>query len=236
MTKELLEKIKSQGYWKIVIRPTNYNSVLISDINKCKKIIQDNKLSLRGWDYPCIDVSGITRASDNSIHSFCNWSEGNVYEYWRFYQNGQFVHFFSMREAFRISEEEKKNFQSEFNVPHVNKFLSILSTLYSVTEIYKFASNISKEIIGIEGVEIIIELHGVKDRMLMFWDNFRRHLSRSYICEYENDVLMEKTVVSKQDIIKKFDELALDATIEIFKKFNKNIFLEDQKKLLEKRL
>ena len=164
-----------------------------------------------------------------------------MYEYWRFYQSGQFMHLFSMREDLRITEQQKKNFQEEFQTEHIDKFLSILSTLYSVTEIYKFASNIVTNFKESDSLEIIIELHGVKNRMLMFWDNFSRYLSRPYICDYVSDVLKVERVISKNDILENMEDLALNATIEIFNKFNwdtvnKTIFIDDQKKLLERKL
>lgn len=238
---ELITKIATKGYWKVIIRPNAYNKKLIKDLPNCKLLIEKSRLSLRGWDYPHIDQAGIKNSSDNSVFSFCDWPEGAMYEYWRFYQTGQFVHYFSMREDLRISEQKKKEFQDEFG-NKVEKFLSILSTLYSVTEIYQFASKLYSEL-DVEGVEIVIELHDVNKRMLTFWDSFMRYLSRPYICEFSNGVLTvgKDNIILKEDLINNASDLALDATIEIFNKFNwdtvsKNIFIEDQKKLLERRL
>lgn len=239
MIKELLEKIQSYGYWKVIIRPNKHDENLISTINECKELIENNKLDLRGWDYPHIDSSGIKVASDNSIHSYCDWPDGPMYEYWRFYQTGQFVHYFSMREDLRMSDLKKKQFQDEFG-NKIEKFLSIISTLYSVTEIYKFASQLFLGNEKVEGVEIIIELHGVDNRMLTFWDSFGRYLSRPYICEFPDGVLSVSKIITRDILSDNYEDLALDATIEIFNKFNwtnvsKQVFKEDQKKLLERR-
>jgi len=238
---DLIKKIESKGYWKVILRPNIYKANLIPSLPECKKLIQANNLELRGWDYPHIDREGIMVASENSVHSYCDWPEGPMFEYWRFYQTGQFVHYFAMREDLRISDLKKKEFQDEFG-NKIEKFLSILSTVYSVTEIYQFASKLFSKL-DIEGVEIIIELHDVNKRMLTFWDNFGRFLSRPYICEFSSGVLTigKGEIISKENLIKNSSELAIDSTIKIFNAFNwdsvtKNIFLEDQKKLLERRL
>lgn len=238
----LINKIKKRGYWKVTIRPNKYKSDLISTLPECKELIKESKVLLRGWDYPHIGKEGIKNSSDNSIHSYCDWEEGPTFEYWRFYQTGQFVHYFNMIEDLRINEQKKKEFQDEAG-KKVDKFLSILSTLYSVTEIYQFSSRLFSNIKDVDGVEIIIELHDVNNRMLIFWDHFGRYLSRPYICEFSNGVLTvgKGEIINKDDLINNYEELALDTTIKIFHKFNwdsvnKNIFIEDQKKLIERRL
>ncbi len=237
---ELLKKIKAKGYWKIVIRPNKYIGNLIPSVQECKKMIENNKLELRGWDYPHIDVGGIKISSDNSVYSYCDWPEGPMYECWRFYQTGQFVHYFAMREDLRISDLRKKELQDEFG-NKIEKFLDILSTLYSVTEIYQFASKLFSNL-NIEGAEITIELYDVKERMLIFLGSFDRYLSKSYVCEFDGVLSVGKEkIITKKELIENYNELALEATIEIFTKFNwdsvnKSIFIEDQKKFLERRV
>lgn len=239
---ELIKKIISRGYWKVSFNPKTQNLKLIPNRLECKKLITENKLDLRGWDYPHIDhKSGIKNESDNSIFSLCDWPEGPMYEFWRFNQAGLFEHYFAMREDLRISPSKLKEFQEEFGTKN-EKFLSILSTVYSVTEIYTFASKLYSKL-DIEGIEITIELHDVKNRMLTFWDTFGRYLLQPYICVYTNGVITigKDIIISKDDLISNSSDLALNAVIDIFQAFNwdtvtKNIFLEDQKKLLQKNL
>lgn len=238
MTSQLITKIKSKGYWKVIIRPNTYNAKLIPSLEECKELIKKSRLQLRGWDYPHIDVGGITYASDSSIHSYCDWPEGPMFEYWRFYQTGQFVHYYSMREDVRMKDSKKTELQSEYGVK-VEKFLDIISTVYSVTEIYKFAANLYENL-KLDGVQIVIELHGVDNRMLIFWDNFGRFLFQPYICEYPSGFMVVDKTTKRDLLIKNYSDIALDAAIEIFNKFNwvnidKKIFYEDQKKLLERR-
>lgn len=235
---DLLKKIKSKGYWKIVIRPNEYVEKLIPTLNGCEEIIKENKVSFRGWDYPHIDTSGIKFAGKNSIHSYCDWPGGPVFEYWRFYQTGQFVHYFAMREDLRIDEERIKSIQKEYNTES-KKFLDIVSTLYSITEIFEFAARLSKVSPNIKGVQVIIELNDVEGRQLFFWDSFSRMLNSAYVCEYPEGVLTAERVISKDDLNNNAAGLALDVTVEILNKFNwktvdRSIFFEDQRELLER--
>ncbi|MFA4954083.1 MAG: hypothetical protein WC641_02130 [Patescibacteria group bacterium] len=235
---DLLKKIKSKGYWKVVIRPNKFIEKLIFPIGECEKIIEKNKIVFRGWDYPHIDIGGIKLAGDNSIHSYCDWPEGPMFEYWRFYQTGQFVHYFAMREDLRIDEEKKKYIQQQCNTKS-EKFLDIISTLYSVTEIYEFAARLSRAIPSIEGMQVIIELHDVNSRMLFFWNSSSRMLNSSYVCEYPGGVLTTERVISRDDLDKNAAVLALDVTVEILNKFNwervdRSIFVDDQRELLNR--
>ena len=237
---EFIKKIKSKGYWHVTTRPSTYKENRIHSLDRCKEIISSSKVLLRGWDYPHVDPNGLFIAGNNSIHSSCDWAEGPKFEYWKFYQTGQFVHYFSMREDLRISEEKTKEFQNNYDVT-TNRFLSIISTLYSVTEIFEFASHIVADGAFNSPFEIIIELGNVKDRMLVFWDEWMRDLYRPYVCDFKNENIKINRVVEKTELIARSSDLALEATLEIFQKFNwntatKQIFIEDQKKFLERRL
>lgn len=238
--KELINKIKEKGYWKVVIRPIDFKKDLIPDVYDCKKIIESSIVSLRGWNYPHIHRDGINICGNDSIESYCDWKGGGYFEYWRFYQSGQFAHYFSMREDYRISDKKIKQIQS-YHDTISTRFLSILSTLYSVTEIFEFAQRLAaKNALG-KSVEVIIELGNVYGRELFFWDSYSRYLSRSYTCRFREEHIVEKRVVSKEKLIASSDKLALDVCMNIFKKFNWpeppiKVFEEDQRKFLERRL
>lgn len=238
--KKLIDKIKQTGYWKVIIRPAVFENSRLSNLEACKTIIQSCKVSLRGWDYPHIDKKGITISGNDNIESYCDWPDGDFFEYWRFYQSGQFIHYFSIREDYQIDEEEIKKIQRR-NLTKSNKFLSIISTLYSVTEIFVFAQGLAiKDILG-DTIEISIELGNSEGRELFFWGNFSRHLDRKYICTFRDENLMIKRIIQKEELIANYDKLALDACLEIFKKFNwtqvpRQVFDEDQRKFLQRRL
>lgn len=240
----LMEKIKQNGYWKITIHPNEFKEDRIPSRADLKKIVEDNKVVLRGWDYPHLDQV-INNVSRDSIESSCDWEAGPMYEYWRYYQSGLFVHYLILREDYRIDEDKKASIRSNFvfnkdQAEKVDKFLDIIGTLYTLTEIYEFASRIAGNGYLGDDFTIEIELHGVKDRMLFFW-NVWRHLNMPYICRFEDDVIIVKRDYTKDDIVQNAHKHALQEAIAIFNDFNwetvnSDIFEEDQKKFLERRI
>lgn len=238
--KELIEKIKKKGYWKVVIRPTVFKENKISNLDECNKIIESCIVSLRGWNYPHIDKTGIKISGNDSIESYCDSEWIGHFEYWRFYQSGQFIHYFAMREDYCIDENDIQRIKHQGGA-RSTKLLDILSTLYSVTEIFEFAQRLaSKDILGDE-VEILIELVDVEGRELFFWDSFSRWLSRNYICTFRDENILVKKLLGKEEIIFNSAKLALGVCVGIFKKFNwsdvpEQVFANDQQKFLEKRI
>ena len=88
-------------HWRVNLRPSEYLPELIPTLSQCFEIIQQTKVHLRGWDYPHLSTRNTERASgSNWIASWTPFMNHN--EYWRFYQSGQFLHLFSVRE---ITEE-----------------------------------------------------------------------------------------------------------------------------------
>jgi len=240
--KEIIQKITKKGYWKVILRPVSFKEKRIPTLEDCKEIINSSKVSLRGWDYPHIGgIDKIRVAGNDSIHLTCDWKEGGHFEYWRFYQSGQFIHYFSMREDYRITKEELERLQGEFGTEST-RFLSVISALYSTTEIFEFASRLAMKNIFGSCVEVIIELGNVKDRTLFFWDASRDLFTR-YFCDFadEKDTIKFHKIIPKNELIVKSDKIALEAFAYILKMFNWenvkiDIFIEDQKKLLERRL
>jgi len=239
--KKLIEKIMKKGYWKVVIRPQKFDMHRIADIESCVAVIKECQLQLRGWSYPHFDSkSGIAISGNDNIESYCDWEEGGYFEYWRFYQSGQFVHYFSIREDYGIREDKIREIQ-HWHATDSTKFLSILSTLYSVTEIFLFAQNLmSKNILG-ESTDIIIEIGDVENRELFFWNSFSRELNRNYICKFREENLIINRIVGKEELMSQAINLSLDACKEIFKKFGweqvpMQVFVEDQKKFIERRI
>jgi hypothetical protein len=240
---KLINKIKKNGYWKVIIRPVDFKEDRITDKDTASKIIEDSQIVFRGWDYPHVDSSkGIIRSGPDSVASFCDWKDGGQFEFWKLYLNGQFVHYFSMKEDYRIDEEDKSNILKSFSFSKpdqkIDIFFSIINVLYTITEIFFFAANLAKLADYKKETEINIEIGNVKGRALFFWGQPFRFLSNIYTCEYEP--INEKRIVSTEDLISNTAELALDLTISILKEFNwkkanKNIFREDQIKLIEKR-
>ena len=93
-------------HWRVNFRPNDYKEDLIPTLSKCFDTIEKNKLSLRGWDYPHLSRRDTEREQGNNW--VASWSAFmGHYEYWRFYQSGQFIHLFSVRESTEGDFKEK---------------------------------------------------------------------------------------------------------------------------------
>jgi hypothetical protein len=228
MDDELLKKIKSRGYWKIIIRPSKFKKDLIESLGKCDKIIQDSIVGLRGWDYPHYPSEGTTTGLDY-IEGRVDWQE--FLEVWRFYQSGQFVHFIGLREDWW--EDDKRA-----HLEVVGPSLSILGALYTLTEIYVFASRLTKLMELNEPIVVSISLVNTEGRKLVTLDP-ARFLRGDYVAQI-NEISIEKThPITK--LLTAHAELALEDTTWIFERFNwknppKDVFKEDQRKFLERRI
>lgn len=232
---KILDKIHSTGYWRVNIRPFLFNENLIPSLTEAQQIIEKCGVLLRGWDYPHFTNSEIING-DKWIESSVDFSD-HIIEYWRFYQSGQFIHHFCCSEDYELKPEKISTLSIQSPSPS-GKYLSILSTLYTITEIFQFASRLASNDILSPTALISIELNGMQDRQLFFWDR-SRHLRKPYISKIPTINFEEK--YNKDLLIAESHKLAMKATIYIFERFNwphhsDIIFPEEQNKLLERRL
>lgn len=222
--KEILEKIKSKGYWKIKIHPAKHTNEKIP-LDQLKEIIEQCQVRQRGWDYPSIDRrNGKTFLADNYLTSFVDWNE--FVEIWRFYQSGQFIQYLAL-----ASDRILYPPYSE------GKNLEIILALYNITEFFIFAKNLaSKKIMG-DSIHIEIDLHNTNQRKLIISEPFR-DLHGDYICQIDKLEVFNGDIPTPK-LFADFAEIALDATVNTFIKFNwmnpaiKKILKTDQEKLLK---
>jgi len=157
--------ILNDPHWRVIIRPDEYIENLISSLSTCRNIIEKNKLRLRGWDYP-----HLSNNIDTGKNYFASWCDLRRHkEYWRFYQSGQFIHLFSVRESIDTDwkQELEKAMQSHLNgmvIVDWNQdpgYFSILNIIYTITEIYEFAARLCQAQIYKGKINIDIKINGI---------------------------------------------------------------------------
>jgi len=233
MTIDVLTKIASRGYWKVVMQPPVFKPDRIAGLLDCEKLVANCQVSLRGWDYPHYETmqSGI-----DHIWSQTDWEDYK--EFWRFYQSGQFVHYFGCHEDWWIDSGLST---PELRQRRPGEVLEIISTLFQLTEIYEFASRLAQRGIFDEQTTIVVELHGMRGRKLIALHRILFPIN--YTCA-EKDLPFEKRF-STEELIAKTSELALEHALWVFERFNwRHVrsadvvanLREQQKKLLERRL
>lgn len=220
---EVVKLIKEKGFWIITIRPTLYEEDRIDTLVNCKNVLQDKKLSLRGWDFPHLNRF---ESGNNYVQSKENF--GQFKELLRFYKSGQFIYYKSMYEEYM-----EERYQNRVN----GKGLEIISSLYLFTEILEFASRLAQSKVLGDEITIKIECFGIKGRQLFFYEA-TRPLFRNYISTIEDESRLEISV-GVEKLISNGNTIAIELLNNLFEKFNWDIhaiqgeFKEEQQKLLK---
>lgn len=231
--KEIIEKIKSKGYWRILYQPLTYE-VRIKELNRCKEIVERNSVNLRGWDYPHFpcrrDENADLVPGDNYYEGWDNWMEFK--ELWRMYQSGQFVDYVALREDWykenTIVEQPDRKISSEI--------LNIIETIYFMTEIFEFLARLTKVSIYKDGVNISIQLINTQERIL--FSEYRIGRCLPHYKTGATQITFEKKYKYKE-IIENPSQLAREAILYFFERFgwkpSASIIEDHQTKLLEKK-
>lgn len=236
-----LNKIKMRGYWQVELHPTEIQGNIVESIPIAKEIIQSASVHFRGWDYPHFptqtrDHQDIYIGENDSIEGWIDWEQFK--EVWRFYTNGQFIHLFSLREDWWEEYESlSKDDPLKKIVP--GTVLEVISTVYSLTEIYAFLRNLI-QILPIKEVVVEINLIGTKGRKLHISDFRRTPLFMEYACRLER-VDLPKRTYKKEELVANYIDLAYEQIVYLFQRFNWDnpngaVIKEDQKKLIERRI
>ncbi|MCL2135129.1 MAG: toll/interleukin-1 receptor domain-containing protein [Candidatus Bathyarchaeota archaeon] len=206
-----LTKIKSRGYWQIIIRPITFQRGHISDLSNGLKIIEECKVSLRGWDYPHMSYNEPAYCGIDYLESVVDWS---IYkELWRFYDSGQFVHFRGFKEDW--FEESHSGSDKNFCSPKIA--FDAIGAIHAMTEIYQFATRLANKQIFDKSAYISIRLYGLANRTLTSFD-IRRTIDSVYRCKI--DYFPIEKEIPLDTLIEKGDEIAIEQVIEIFKRFD----------------
>lgn len=132
MHEDLLASIRERGHWRIVLRPLTPLDQKLS-FKECEDLLQNLKVSLRGWDYPHVnrrnDEHGGTERGDDYFESWCDWDK--YLEFCRMYRSGQFVSYNALREDAEIDRESR------------DRWLDTVGAIYSVTEFVEFAHRLA---------------------------------------------------------------------------------------------
>ena len=238
--KVLLSKIEKGAHWCVLLRPIKYEREKLS-LKECNALMEKCSVRLRGWDYPHLDrgCDGAPHTYDDSVQGYSD-AMGHK-EWWRLYRSGQFVNKFNFNEDAHITQERWDEIVRTRGITNDNEIsgvVSVISTLYRITEIYEFAVRLANNDVFGDAVRIEIECKNITGRVLFFWDVSRDFTFRgAYVAKTPNFTLPHEYNVS--DLISKASQYAMNDTIEMLHQFNwfdvsDTVLKEDQRKLLNK--
>jgi hypothetical protein len=211
----VLALIRTRGYWRVEIRPSDF--IQRFSLDDCRRTIEQCQVKLRGWYYPHISHRTNEYFSGNNyVTGFVDWQDHK--EAWRFYQSGQFIHYFAMVEDWW---SETRGLFGE-PIPGAERYppstaKEIILTLYNLTEITTLASRLMQLAEMSSELVVALNLDGVQDRTLMYYGPSPGTLAGEYTCRI-NEISIRRELTETQ--ISDYNELGVELTREIFARFN----------------
>ncbi|MFN8890969.1 MAG: hypothetical protein ACK52P_23510 [Alphaproteobacteria bacterium] len=153
----LIDRIRSVGHWRVVMRPLRPLEKNLS-LQRCFDEVERARVSLRGWDYPHIarqndETGGIERVGDY-IENWCDWR--SQIEFWRMYRSGQFLSYCALDDDMKEVEIGGA----------AGKFLNVVGAIYSIGEFVEFANRLVRGGLYKDGLHISVTLKGTENRRL----------------------------------------------------------------------
>lgn len=167
------EKLGERGYWRVEVRPVQYNAQRVDTASALRRLIETARVQLRGWDFPHIGQNWDLPDSQSSIGIETDWS--SHVELWRAYVSGQFVY----RGGVWSDWMDQDHFPVVRMPRQPQRGVGIVDSLWSITEYFEFAARWSQTDAGDDGMLVRVSFRGLNGREL-FGDHERRIWSRNY--------------------------------------------------------
>ncbi len=212
---EILEKIKSRGYLRVVIHPSAFVEKRIEERAALLPILEKTSVQLKGWNFPHIDGFCETQSGTDWIGQEINWD--SIVELWRFYQSGQFVHYSGMLSDWSKHTGTFTGMPSQWDsdvpgAPHV--LLDIKEVIVRLAEIFEFAARLASTEAGDRQMHLKIEFNSIEHYLLRVSpnnevDRFRGMVDPTPKIPFELDL-------NAIDLKSNTKELALKPAAELF--------------------
>lgn len=217
-SKEIVDKIKSRGYWAINIHPELYNEQRLAK-DQIREIVRKSVVSIFGWNYPHFhDADGDPYYIQNGIEKFVDWENMGLTEFWRMTQSANFLHLFTIMYDWREDAEHWK-IRAQENGLTGNKLLGVSYTLYQVTQIFEFAKRLASQNIYDDKVVIEIKLYDLESRGLFVESMNRLHFGEPRISRSPNWELPKK-IYTIAELLNDSNKYALEAFKDLVLLFN----------------
>jgi hypothetical protein len=230
--KARLARIRSRGYWRVILHPTEFDQHRIPSLDRCWEVVESARVNLR-WSlvYPTDPPEERVQGND-WIQSGAEWYGP---ELWRLYQSGQFVHDFAVFEDW-VGEDGLDMPQNGTSIKPV-RTMNTFNALYTLTEMLEFARRLAYREALSPIASITIELHNMQDRQLV---PSKGQMRFGVYKAYDTKISWTK-ILPSAELIANASELALDATMHIFQRFNwhqppRHLFAQEQRRLYERQI
>ena len=225
--------VLEQPHWRVNFRPDEYDPELIPTPTECFRLVEQTSVRFRGWPYPYLSPDE-RRVRANGVES---WTD-NEYAtgYWRFYQSGQFLHLFTLNENNPRNQQQQRLLRHTYG-QQTPGYVDFLGLLYTVTEIFEFATRLCLKELYRGSLEITIELKDI-ERFRLWSPEPARHVPYEWV-SHESE-LSKSWPFPSAELIAKSADYALDAAIWFFERFgwedpNKDVLRREQREFSSRR-
>jgi hypothetical protein len=211
---DLIDKIKSRGYWNVEIKPVRYDAQCLPDISSLLPIIEKSSVQLRGWDFPHIDTQRPTRIDIDWIEQSIDWQ--HIISTWRFHQSGQFIFIGGNFNDWR----DQSGFWPADEDWQPNVYLDIEDAIFTFAEIFEFTARLSMTSDCYEKVNIKIDIGNIANRFL--------HLGRGTFPKYRGQIehFPFEIEVEREELLACTKKITLQASRELFLRFGYDISID----------
>ena len=212
----IIDKIKSRGYWEVIIRPTQVKREKISDYSKLLQILYNSVVKIRGWDFPHIDPNKEIQRGEDWIGQEIEWNQ--YLEHWRFFQSGQFYHISGLDYDWYDQSELLTNQK----YPTHSSVFGVSDTIYRATEIYEIASRLSQSTAESDSMYIKIIVANLKNRRIWMDDPRRMPFLPIRDRSTSMDSFPHISSHSSIELLSNSRKIALDLSKKLFQRFGWN--------------
>ena len=188
---DLLDKIKSRGFWRFLIRPSEYDAERLP-YEQLASIIQRVAVSLRGWDLPHRDTRTGPQMGADWVGQETEWQ--HHVDAWRLHRSGQLVIFRSLAHDWR----DQSSVHPPGNGWQPGQFLSVGDAVFTFTEVFELAARMSGVLPGSDAMVVKIDCQGIEKRVLHVDDPRRAPLFFDYaatIPSFEQEWELDRAVL-----------------------------------------
>jgi hypothetical protein len=176
---EVIERIRSGPYWRLVIRPEPFAENRLR-LEELLPTVSKATVRFRGWDFPHVNRNKALFTAANYIATTEDFL--SHLEHWRMYMSGQFVYIAGVRESTDPRWKEKLARSARFSLiapstdfdwSKVPGFIEVVNFVYTITEFFELAARLNQSLPDTEATKIIIGLHNIEGFVLTV-DDFNR--------------------------------------------------------------
>jgi hypothetical protein len=210
---DLAAKIKSHGYWRVLIRPEGHVKDRIASVTDLFPLIQRLAVQLRGWDFPHVDIQNRPHIGDHWAGQDFEWE--HHLERWRLYQSGQFGYL----GAFTLDwATHTDNWLPRPPKAPQDALLGISDVVCRFAEIFEFASALALSPAGDDPMFLSVGCHGIQDRELWLDDPNRVPFSRTPKCSVPEFV--QSNTFPRETLVAETSALGNLWAKELFRRFD----------------